>query len=71
MFFLKVADKLNKLFEIALAVAFGLMTIFIFFQVLVRFVFTNFDINISVPWTEELSRYLMIWAVFVGCCSHA
>jgi TRAP-type C4-dicarboxylate transport system permease small subunit len=66
MFFLKVTDKLNKFFEVAVAVAFALMTIFIFLQVLVRFVFSNFDINVSVPWTEELSRYLMIWAVFIG-----
>lgn len=66
MTFLRWLDRLNKLAEIFLGIAFALMTIFIFFQVLVRFVFTNFGLNLSFPWTEELSRYLMIWAVFVG-----
>lgn len=66
MTFLRWLDRLNKLAEMFLGIAFALMTIFIFFQVLVRFVFTNFGLNLSFPWTEELSRYLMIWAVFVG-----
>lgn len=66
MTYLRWLDKLNRLAGVFLGVAFGLMTILIFLQVLVRFVFTNFGLNISFPWTEEISRYLMIWVVFVG-----
>lgn len=66
MTYLRWLDKLNKLAGVFLGMAFALMTVLIFLQVLVRFVFTNFGLNISFPWTEELSRYLMIWLVFVG-----
>lgn len=31
-----------------------------------RFVFAPLDLPVHAPWTEELSRYLMIWAVFIG-----
>lgn len=44
----------------------GVMVISIFLQVLARFVFTYFNLSISVPWTEELARYLMFWVVFLG-----
>ena len=66
MTYLRWLDRLNKIAEFFLGVAFGLMTIFVFLQVIVRFVFTSFGLNISFPWTEELARYLMIWAVFIG-----
>lgn len=63
---LKLIDKINQISKVSIGIAFGLMTLFIFIQVLVRFLFTNFNLNFSVPWTEELSRYIMIWAVFIG-----
>jgi len=37
------------------------MIIVTFLQVVFRFV-----IKSSLPWSEELSRYLMAWAVFIG-----
>ncbi|ARD49058.1 TRAP transporter small permease [Sporosarcina sp. P33] len=66
MAYLKFVDKLNKFFELLLATVFFIMTCLIFIQVLVRFVFTYFDFNVSVPWTEEIARYIMIWVVFLG-----
>lgn len=63
---LKFIDKFNKGLEILVGLALVLMTALIFLQVLVRHFFARFNIQFSVPWTEELARYLMIWAIFIG-----
>ncbi|TAL80634.1 MAG: TRAP transporter small permease [Candidimonas sp.] len=63
---IKIVDRANKGLEVLVGLALASMTAIIFFQVLVRFVFTKLNLQISAPWTEELSRYLMIWAVFIG-----
>lgn len=42
-------------------IIFGLTITTIFIQVLFRYF-----IKVSVPWTEELSRYLYIWCIFIG-----
>jgi TRAP-type C4-dicarboxylate transport system permease small subunit len=39
----------------------SIMTIIIGFQVILRYVFDS-----SITWSEELSRYLCIWLVFIG-----
>lgn len=57
-----VNDTLTKLCGLTLAA----MVLSVFIGVLARFVFTHTSLGISVPWTEEVSRYLMIWTVFVG-----
>lgn len=63
---IKIVDRANKGLEVLVGLALASMTAIIFFQVLVRFVFTKLNLQISAPWTEELARYLMIWAVFIG-----
>lgn len=63
---IKIVDRANKGLEVLVGLALAAMTAIIFFQVLVRFVFGKFNLPISAPWTEELSRYLMIWAIFIG-----
>lgn len=63
---LKLVDKLNHVLEVLVGLALATMTALIFLQVLVRFVFAKLQIQFSVPWTEEASRYLMIWATFIG-----
>ena len=63
---IRLVDALNKGLGLFCGLALATMTALIFLQVLVRFVFAKLHIQFSVPWTEELSRYLMIWAVFVG-----
>jgi TRAP-type C4-dicarboxylate transport system permease small subunit len=35
-------------------------------QVIVRLVLDSVGFNLSVPWSEELSRYFMIWLIFLG-----
>jgi len=40
---------------------FGGMTIIIFLQVIFRYVLKQ-----SLPWSEELARYMFIWITFVG-----
>jgi TRAP-type C4-dicarboxylate transport system permease small subunit len=63
---LKVIDNFNKGLEMLVGLALALMTALIFLQVLVRLFFAKLNIQFSVPWTEELARYLMIWAIFIG-----
>jgi TRAP-type C4-dicarboxylate transport system permease small subunit len=64
--FIRFADRINRALEVAVGLALAAMTGVIFLQVLVRFVFAPLDLPVRAPWTEELSRYLMIWAVFIG-----
>ncbi|GAX88557.1 TRAP transporter small permease [Effusibacillus lacus] len=66
MAFVRWVDKVNKWLEILVGLALGVMTLVVFYQVLVRFFLTSFGEQISAPWTEELARYLMIWLVFIG-----
>ena len=39
----------------------GTMIAVVFLQVIFRFVIKG-----SLPWSEELARYVMVWAVFIG-----
>jgi TRAP-type transport system small permease protein len=64
--FIRFVDIINRGLEVLCGLALAAMTGLIFLQVLVRFVFAKLHLQFSVPWTEELSRYLMIWAVFIG-----
>jgi TRAP-type C4-dicarboxylate transport system permease small subunit len=64
--FIRIIDTFNKALEALCGLALAAMTALIFLQVLLRFVLGKLHIPFSVPWTEELSRYLMIWAIFIG-----
>lgn len=58
---LKFFSWLDK-FEIAVVTGLlGAMIVVVFLQVFCRFVIQG-----SLPWSEELARYLMIWTVFIG-----
>jgi TRAP-type transport system small permease protein len=57
----KAIDTINKVVGILLALMLGVMSILIILQVISRFV-----INLPLTWSEELSRYLMIYIVFLG-----
>lgn len=58
---LKWIDFVNKGITMALGLLLAVMSITIFFQV-----FSRFFLGIPIPWVEELSRYLMIYMVFLG-----
>ena len=58
----KVLNYLNKHFEeILLIWATIIMILLTFFQVVSRYVF-----NISLAWSEEVSRYIFIWTVWLA-----
>ncbi|MFT9846071.1 TRAP transporter small permease [Aneurinibacillus sp. REN35] len=57
----KMIDALNKVVGVILALMLGVMSILIIVQVMSRFV-----IHFPLTWSEEVSRYLMVYIVFVG-----
>lgn len=50
-----------KFFNFILGLNLALMGIFIFVNVLLRYIF-----NTGLPWAEEMSRFLFVWLVFLG-----
>lgn len=53
--------KFNKIEEIVLVSSLVLNVIIVFLQVIMRYFF-----NTSLTWSEELSRYIFIWQVWLG-----
>ncbi len=53
--------KYNKFEEIILILSLILNVIIVFAQVIMRYFF-----NSSLAWSEELSRYIFIWQVWIG-----
>jgi TRAP-type C4-dicarboxylate transport system permease small subunit len=51
----------NKYLSVLITLAFGLMTVLIFGQVVCRYVLHN-----PLSWSEEFARYLFIWLTFCG-----
>lgn len=71
--YIRLMDGMNQILSRICGVALAVMVLSVFIGVLARFVFTHTAMRFSVPWTEEVSRYLMIWTVFVGggiACRH-
>ena len=64
--FVSIMDRLNDGLTRLCGLALAVMVLSVFIGVLARFVFTHIEVRVSVPWTEEVSRYLMIWNVFIG-----
>ncbi len=59
MSFLKFLDEHAE--EYIITICLGVMSVTIFAQVVMRYLFNN-----SLSWSEELSRYLLIWMVNIG-----
>ncbi|WP_203553577.1 TRAP transporter small permease [Bacillus sp. B15-48] len=59
--FIKMVDVMNKGIKVIIGVFLAIMAIVIFTQVILRFFFGG-----AFNWAEELSRYLMVWSIFLG-----
>ena len=57
----KFFDFLEQILKVALVFLLATMTIVVVVGIVARYV-----LLISIPWTEELARYLMIWTGFFG-----
>ena len=54
-------DKvINKILRFIVIIMLSVMSVVVFAQVLFRIV------HMSIPWSEELSKYLLIWSTFLG-----
>lgn len=59
---MKKLDRYLDTFETgAFSVLLSIMTIVVFIQVICRYI-----LHASLPWSEEVSRYCMIYTVFIG-----
>lgn len=65
-FIRKLNNGLSKLEDIAVSIAFAVVFVVICAQVIMRFVFNN-----PLTWSEEFSRYIYVWIVWLGCASCA
>lgn len=57
----RLSDKLNKAIEYVVAFLLAMMSIVVFSQVVSRYV-----LHASLPWSEELARYILVWLTFLG-----
>jgi TRAP-type C4-dicarboxylate transport system permease small subunit len=64
--FLATVDCINTLIIRLCGVAMLVMVLCVVAGILTRFVFSHLQYDLALPWTEEVSRYLMIWVVFLG-----
>ncbi len=57
----KFLEKYNLFEERVLIASLALNVLLVFFQIVMRSVF-----NTSISWSEELSRYIFIWQIWLG-----
>lgn len=58
----KISEVVYKISGIFIVITLGLIVFFVFAQVISRYVF-----HFSIAWAQELTTYLMIWMIFIGC----
>lgn len=56
----KFDNLINSILRIIVMIMLSIMSIVVFAQVIFRIV------HLSIPWSEELSKYLLIWCTFLG-----
>ncbi|WP_298952482.1 TRAP transporter small permease [uncultured Methylobacterium sp.] len=64
--FLRAVDGMNVVLRHLVGAMLGVMVLIVGLQIVVRFVLPRLGIVLSVPWSEELARYLMVWCIFTG-----
>ena len=57
----KVLNAICKVAGVFAAILLAIMTCLVFANVLTRYV-----IHYAIPWSEEISRFLQVWIVFIG-----
>ena len=57
----KILNFFNKFEEVTIIGMFAVMVAVIFIQVIMRYVFHN-----SLPWSEELGKFLFVWITWLG-----
>ena len=57
----RIIDKITGLAAVIGGVFTGIMTLIVGYAVIARYIF-----NRPIGWSEEISVYLMVWAVFLG-----
>jgi TRAP-type C4-dicarboxylate transport system permease small subunit len=57
----KISSRIYSAMRAFVAALLMLMTIFIFYQIIMRYIFNN-----APSWTEEAARYLFIWSSFIA-----
>ncbi|MDR0441256.1 MAG: TRAP transporter small permease [Candidatus Accumulibacter sp.] len=57
----KISSHIYSAMRVFVAALLMLMTVFIFYQIIMRYVF-----NDAPSWTEEAARYLFIWSSFIA-----
>ncbi len=63
---LRGVDRMNAVLRHAVGAMLAVMVAVVFVQILVRFALPPLGLVLSVPWSEEIARYLMIWSIFLG-----
>jgi TRAP-type transport system small permease protein len=58
---LKFFSSINKLLTILMVLCLTVMSVLIFGNVVLRYVF-----NTGIVWAEEMSRFLFVWMIFLG-----
>ncbi|MBL8705220.1 MAG: TRAP transporter small permease [Rhodospirillales bacterium] len=62
----RLVDGTNAAIRALIAALLAGMCVCALLQVTVRLALDSLGLNLSVPWSEELSRYFMIWLIFLG-----
>lgn len=66
MSLLRLVDRMNLVIRHAVGGLLGIMVLVVGLQIVVRFFLPRLGLVVSVPWSEEIARYLMIWCIFLG-----
>ncbi|WP_157944657.1 TRAP transporter small permease [Mangrovicella endophytica] len=62
----QIADLVTIVLGWIVGLLLAIATAAVLCQVAVRFLLPLLGLYLSAPWTEEVARYLLIWAVFLG-----
>jgi TRAP-type transport system small permease protein len=57
----RILNSFSKAINISMAVALSIMSILVFGNVVMRYIF-----NTGITWSEEVARFLFVWLVFLG-----